>query len=115
MLMILSCSNKITLRQYSLITRPQPSYPVDIYFADDQKLNNGKCVSMTCTRSPSSTSTVYYTSEHALEIVDQYNYLGVRLYSSMMWSYHIQLRINKATKVLDFIKPMLRGVPIGKF
>jgi len=64
---------------------------------------------MSCNRSPSSTPTVYYISDNALEIVDQHDYLGVRLHSSMMWSYHIQLKIhsNKATKVLNLIKRTL--------
>jgi len=37
----------------------------------------------------------------ALEIVHQHDYLGVKLHSFMTWSYHIQLKINKATKVLS--------------
>jgi len=73
------------------------------------KLNIGKCVSMSCTRSPASTPAVYYISENALEIVDQHDYLGVRLHSSMTWSYHIQLKVNKATKVLNLIKRALRN------
>ena len=68
------------------------------------KLNIGKCVTMTCTRSPASTPTAYYINEHPLDITDQHDYLGVRLHSSMTWSHHIQLKVNKATKVLNFIK-----------
>ena len=73
------------------------------------KLNIEKCVSMSCNRSPASTPVVYYISENALEIADQHDYLGVRLHSSMTWSYHIQLKINKATnyKVLNLIKRTL--------
>ena len=36
-----------------------------------------------CNRSPASTLVVYYISENALEIVDQHDYLGVRLHSSI--------------------------------
>ena len=71
------------------------------------KLNIGKCVTMTCTRSPASTPTAYYINEHPLDITDQHDYLGVRLHSSMAWSHHIQLKVNKATKVLNFIKRTL--------
>ena len=52
------------------------------------------------TRSPASTPTAYYINEHPLNITDQHDYLGVRLHSSMTWSHHIQLNVNKATKVL---------------
>ena len=68
------------------------------------KLNIEKCVTMACTRSPASTPTVYYIHEHPLDITDQHDYLGVRLHSSMTWSHHIQLKVNKATKVLNLIK-----------
>jgi len=68
------------------------------------KLNIEKCVSISCNISPVSIPVVYYISENALEIVDQHDYLGVRLHSSMTWSYHMQLKINKATKVLNLIK-----------
>jgi len=63
------------------------------------QLNIGKCVSMSCTRSPATTTTIYCISDCASEIVDQHDYLGVRLHSSMTWSYHIQLKINKATNL----------------
>ena len=56
------------------------------------------------TRSPASTPTAYYINEHPLDITDQHDYLDVRLHSSMTWSHHIQLKVNKATKVLNFIK-----------
>ena len=56
-----------------------------------------------------------HISEHALEIVDQHDYLSVnRLHSSMTWSYHIQLKNNKATKVLNLIKHTLHRCPIKK-
>ena len=71
------------------------------------KLNIRKCVTMTCTRSPAATPTAYYINEHPLDITDQHDYLGVRLLSSMTWSHHIQLKVNKATKVLNFIKRTL--------
>ena len=71
------------------------------------KLNIEKCISMFCNRSRASTPVVYYISENALEIVDQHDYLEVRLHSSMTWSYNIQLKINKATKVLNLIKRTL--------
>jgi len=65
------------------------------------KLNIDKCVTMTCTRSPVSTPTVYYIH---VNIIDQHDYLGVKLHNSMTWSYHIQLKVNKATKVRNLIK-----------
>ena len=71
------------------------------------RLNIEKCVTMTCTRSPVSTPTVYSIHEHPLNVVDQHDYLGVRLHSSMTWSHHIQLKVNKATKVLNLIKRTL--------
>ena len=42
--------------------------------------------------------------KHPLDITDQHDYLGVRLHSSMTWSHHIHLKVNKATKLLNFIK-----------
>ena len=70
------------------------------------KLNIDKCVTMTCTRltASASTPTAYYINEYPLDITDQHDYLGVRLHSSMAWSHHIQLKVNKAIKVLNFIK-----------
>jgi len=47
------------------------------------KLNIEKCVTMTCTRSPAPIPTVYFINKHPLKIVDQHDYLGVRLHSSM--------------------------------
>jgi len=71
------------------------------------KLNIEKCVTMTCTRSPALIPTVYLINKHPLKIVNQHDYLGVRLHSSMMWSHHIQCKVNKTTKVLNFIKRIL--------
>jgi len=73
------------------------------------KLNIKKCVTMTCTRSPAPIPTVYFINNHPLKIVNQHDYLGVRLHSSMTWSHHndIQCKVNKATKVLNFIKHIL--------
>ena len=66
---------------------------------------------MTCTRSSTSTPTgPYYINERPLDITDQHDYLGVRLHSSMTWSHHIQLKANKATKVLNFIKRTLNAL-----
>ena len=39
--------------------------------------------------------------------MDQYTYLGVRLHGSMTWSHHIQAFVNKATKMLNFVKRTL--------
>ena len=39
--------------------------------------------------------------------MDQYSYLGVRLHGSMTWSHHIQTIVNKATKMLNFVKRTL--------
>ena len=97
---------------YRVIKSPQDHLSLQqnlnqlVQWADtwQMKLNIGKCVTMTCTRSPASTPTAYYINEHPLDITDQHDYLGVRLHSSMTWSHHIQLKVNKATKVLNFIK-----------
>jgi len=73
------------------------------------KLNIEKCVTMTCTRPrpPASIPTVYLINKHPLKIVNQHDYLGVRLHSSMTCNHHIQCKVNKATKVLNFIKCIL--------
>ena len=51
--------------------------------------------------------TAYYINEYPLDITNQHDYLGVRPHSSMTWSHHIQLKVNKATKILNFIKHTL--------
>jgi len=71
------------------------------------KLNIEKCVTMPCTRSPAPIPTVYLINKHSLKIVNQHDDLGVRLHSSVTWSHHIQCKVNKATKVLKFIKRIL--------
>ena len=53
------------------------------------KLNIEKCVTMTCTRSPTSTPKAYYINNHPLGITDQHDNIGVRLHSSMTWYHHI--------------------------
>ena len=100
---------------YRVIKSPQDHLSLQqdlnqlVQWADtwQMKLNIGKCVTMTCTRSPASTPTAYCINEHPLDITDQHDYLGVRLHSSMTWSHYIQLKVNKATKVFDFIKHTL--------
>ena len=97
---------------YRVIKSPQDHLSLQqdlnqlVQWADtwQMKLNNGKCVTMTSTRSPASTPTAYYINKHPLDITDQHDYLGARLHSSMTWSHHIQLKVNRATKVLNFIK-----------
>jgi len=71
------------------------------------KLNIEKCVTMTCTKSSAPIPIVYFINKHPLKIIDQHDYLGVRLHSSMTWSHHIQCKVNKATKDLNFIKCIL--------
>ena len=68
---------------------------MDRYLADE-----AEHWEMCHTRSLTSAPTAYYINEHPLDITDQHDYLGVRLHSSMTWSHHIHLKVNKATKVL---------------
>ena len=67
------------------------------------KLNPEKCVTLRCTRS------LHHIriNKQPLQVVDQYTYLEVRLHNSMTWSRHIQDSVNKATKMLNFVRRTL--------
>ena len=70
-------------------------------------LNHEKCIILRCTRSPTPYQAVHSINKQPLQVMDQYTYLGVRLHSSMTWSHHIQPIVNKATKMLNFVKRTL--------
>ena len=71
------------------------------------KLNPEKCVTLRCTRSPTPHQTTYLINKNPLQVVNQHDYLGVKIHSFMSWSHHIQVIINKATKMLNFVKRTL--------
>ena len=70
-------------------------------------LNPTKCVALSCTRSLSPSLATYSINNILLQSVEQHKYLGVLLHNSMSWSKHIQEVINKATKILNFVKRTL--------
>ena len=71
------------------------------------KLNPENCVALRCIRSPTPYQVVYLINNQPLQVMDQYTYLGVKLYSLTTWSRHIQAIVNKATKILNFVKRTL--------
>ena len=69
-------------------------------------LNPAKCVILNCTwsLSPSMTMATYSISNIFLQSAEQHKYLGVLLHDSISWTKHIQEVINKASKILNFVK-----------
>ena len=59
-------------------------------------------VTLRFTRSPTPCKTTYLINERPLQVMDQHVYLGVKLHCSVSWSHHIQVLLNKATKMLNF-------------
>ena len=70
-------------------------------------LNPAKCVTLHCTRSFYPSLVNYSINNILLQSVNQHKYLSAMLHSSMSWTKHIQEVINKASKILNFVKRTL--------
>ena len=68
------------------------------------KLNNSKCVVLTCSRLVSTIITDYTIGDNNLHRVNQHHYLGILFDSKMSFSPHISNAVTKATRTLNFIR-----------
>ena len=67
-------------------------------------LNISKCALLTCSRLLSPSTSLYTINNQPLTCVTQHPYLGVMFDSNMSFSPHISNIINKAMRILNFIK-----------
>ena len=65
--------------------------------------NASKCVVLRCSRLLTTLSYDYYINDSLLQLVSKHPYLGILLDSTMSFRSHIDIIINKATKVLNFL------------
>jgi len=68
------------------------------------KLNIGKCVILTCSRSTSPLKHLYYIDNTVLNRINQHHYLGILFNSHMSFSMHINTIISNAMKTLNFVR-----------
>ena len=66
--------------------------------------NVDKCVLLRFTRSHSLIINDYFLNNQAIQCSNVYKYLGIQLANTLSWDTHITTIVNKATRMLNFIK-----------
>jgi len=66
--------------------------------------NMNKCVVLQCSRLLTTLSHDYYINDSLLQLVSKHPYLGVLLESALLFRSHLEKIINKATRMLNFLR-----------
>ena len=66
--------------------------------------NIDKCILLRFTRSHSPIINDYLLNNQVIQCSDVYKYLGLQLNNTLSWNTHITTIVNKATRMLNFIK-----------
>ena len=66
--------------------------------------NIDKCILLRFTRSHSPIINGYFLNNQVIQYSDVYKYLGIQLNNTLSWNTHITTIVNKATRMLNFIK-----------
>ena len=66
--------------------------------------NVDKCVLLRFTQSHSPIINDYFLNNQAIQCSNVYKYLGIQLANTLSWDTHITTIVNKATRMLNFIK-----------
>ena len=82
-------------------------------WATDWKMafNIPKCKIIQFTTHRNKSKYIYTMSKTPLEVVEEHNYLGVRLHHKLSWSPHVNHICNKANRLLGFLNRNLRHTP----
>ena len=75
--------------------------------------NINKCILLRFTRSSSPILNEYLINGQPIQCSDTYKYLGIQLNRTLSWKIHITTIINKATRMLNFIKRNLSKCSIS--
>ena len=66
--------------------------------------NIDKCILLRFTQSHSPIINGYFLNNQVIQYSDVYKYLGIQLNNTLSWNTHITTIVNKATRMLNFIK-----------
>ena len=82
-------------------------------WATDWKMafNIPKCKIIQFTTHRNKSKYIYTMSKTPLEVVEEHDYLGVRLHHKLSWSPHVNHICNKANRLLGFLNRNLRHTP----